>query len=516
MEGSMREIDAVLVSRAAIGNKEAFVDIVERYRKAIIGTAYGYLNDPNDVEDAVQNTVINAYMHLAGLREPDKFGAWIVSITRRACLDIMRNKPVVIDREPVHCCQVSSDFEKRLQVREALARLGEDKRITVILAYVHGYSHAEISQLLDIPITTVRSRLRDAKSKLAGHLANIVDVTQQIKPEIVLERSRIMKLIDFGSEDVFWSETGETSYNGADANYLTLSGRTLVISSHIWSDLYTKAIGIDDPYTAGWTAASAALSKVAAAGGRPVSSYVNLGANPWYQKSDYITRLCDGIRDAAGQFQQEVPRFNLGYGSSREHIGIVVTQTGVSESPKPAGVQAGDAIIVTNTLGDSITAVEVIKHKLYHSEEEKLRLIKQHIEVKPRANEALAVWESGLATSVQLTYRGLTTDLRYFSRANGVGALINLDSLPVTDEVKKWAPQLNDLSNDHLFIAGSGNEDYELLITCRQKDANVLISSIESAGSKASVIGEVTGEPEVLLKYPDGTVAAEPNSWRHF
>ena len=98
-----------------------------------------------------------------------------------------------------------------------------------------------------------------------------------------------------------------------------------------------------------------------------------------------------------------VPRFNLGYGSSREHIGIIVTQTGVLESPKPSGLQAGDAIIVTNTLGDSITAIEVIKHKLYHSEEEKLRLIKQHIEVKPRVNEALAVWESGLATSVQLT-----------------------------------------------------------------------------------------------------------------
>ena len=512
MEGSMGETDAALVSRAANKDKEAFVDIVERYRKAIIGTAYGYLNDPNDVEDAVQNTVINAYTYLTGLREPDKFGAWIISITRRACLDIMRNKPVVIDREPVHCCQVSSDFEKRLQVREALARLGEDKRITVILAYVHGYSHAEISQLLDIPITTVRSRLRDAKSKLAGHLANIVDITQQIKPEIVLKRSRIMRLIDFGSEDVFWSETG----NGADANYLTLSGRTLVISSHIWSDLYTKGVGIDDPYTAGWIAASVALSKVAAAGGRPASSYVNLGANPWHQESDYITRLCDGIRAVAGQFQQEVPRFNLGYGSSREHISIVVTQTGVVESPKPSGLQAGDAIIVTNTLGDSITAVEVIKHKLYHSEEEKLRLIKQHIEVKPRVNEALAVWESGLATSVQLTYRGLTTDLQYFSRANGVGALINLASLPVTDEVKKWAPQLNDLSNDHLFIAGSGNEDYELLITCRQKDVNVLISIIESVGSKASVIGEVTGEPEVLLKYPYGTVAAESSSWRHF
>ena len=328
-----------------------------------------------------------------------------------------------------------------------------------------------------------------------------------------------MKLVDFGNEDVFWSETDETSFNGADANYLKLDGRTLVISSHMWSDCYTKGIGIDNPYTAGWSASAAAISKVAAAGGKPISSYICLGLNPWHQDNEYIARLCDGIRDVSKQFQQEIPRFNLGWGSSRENIGISITQIGlldnIESAPLPY-VQVGDAIIVTNTLGDSITAVEIIKHKLYESEEEKLRLIKLHIEVKPRVNEALAVWKSGLATSVQMTYRGLTTDLQYFSRANRVGARINLQSLPVSDEVKHWAPQLNDLSNDHLFIAGSGNEDYELLITCRQKDVNALISIIASSGSKASVVGEVIGEPEVLLKYPDGTVAAEPSSWRHF
>ncbi|MEN6520605.1 MAG: sigma-70 family RNA polymerase sigma factor [Armatimonadota bacterium] len=523
----MGETDAVLLSRAVCGDKGSFVDIIERYRKAIVGTAFSYFHDHNDVEDVVQDVVISAYTHLSSLRDPDKFGAWVVSITRRACLERIRRTPTLMSLEQVADDFVSFDtgvfLEERLQVQEALSTLGEDKQLTVVLAYVYGYSHIEIAQLLDIPLNTVRSRLRDAKMKLAGCLADIIEVTQRVEPEAVLERDKIMKIIKYKHEDIFWSSIrsdGVSSLtNGADARHVELGGNTFVIACHMWNDVFMREIGMGDPYTIGWFVEAAALSKVAAAGGRPVSSYVSLGLNPWDQESDTVSRLCAGMQEVAKQYQHDAPSFNLGWGTREQDIIIAVTQLGVVDTGRTAqlpGAQPGDLILVTNTLGDSIATVEILKHKLYRSDEEKRRLIKQNIEIIPRVNEALATWRSGLATSVQLAYRGLSTDLQYLSRASGVGARISMQSLPVTDEVKQWAPLLDDLSNDPLFTAGTGNEDYELLITCAKQHVDALIEIVNGEGSSVTVVGEIISEPGVCVEYPDGTVLPEPKWWRHF
>lgn len=179
---------ADLVTKTLDGDRDAFTELVERYRDAACAVAYTYFGSFDDVQDVVQEVFVHSYIHLGQLKDPSKFGPWLRRTTANVCLSRLRKrKREAVSLEEVDG-HVSSPADSegaavRIIVRNALSSLSENMRLTVTLSYINGYSHSEVAHLLDVPLETVRSRLKHAKRKLREEMIEMVeDVLHKDKP----------------------------------------------------------------------------------------------------------------------------------------------------------------------------------------------------------------------------------------------------------------------------------------------------------------------------------------------
>jgi RNA polymerase sigma-70 factor (ECF subfamily) len=174
--------DAEIVARVRGGDTEAYTLLVDRYRSAVYGLAYHSLRSVEDARDVAQEALVQAYRSLEQLREPARFGAWLGQITRNECRAWeRRQRPRGASGEPETADDGVDQLVTRVAVEEALGRLSEASRLTLTLFYLDAYSMREIAEFLEVPVTTIKSRLRDARARLRKALGEIVEET--IKPE---------------------------------------------------------------------------------------------------------------------------------------------------------------------------------------------------------------------------------------------------------------------------------------------------------------------------------------------
>ena len=179
--------DADLVAAARGGDGAALGLLLERHRPRLFATAVRLLGYRPDAEDAVQETCLAAMRHIGSVRDPESVGAWLQAVVRRACMQHERRRngelltdslPDLLDDRPG-----PEDRIDRLELRDwiwgALQRLPEPLRVSAMLRYFGSYdSYDEVATILGVPIGTVRSRLSEAKIKLADALlasAGLID-----------------------------------------------------------------------------------------------------------------------------------------------------------------------------------------------------------------------------------------------------------------------------------------------------------------------------------------------------
>jgi RNA polymerase sigma factor (sigma-70 family) len=183
--------DKELVEKCRAGNQQAFVELVDRYRDAVSGVTYHYLGNFEDAQDAAQEAFVSAYLHLTQLREPDKFGPWLRRIAATVCAGMLRRqgeRTLPLEEDTMASRESAEDaYERaaaRIVVQKALARLSEKTRLTVTLFHINGYSQAEIADFLEVPVSTVKSRLQRAKQQLREEMLTMVkDVLNEGKPD---------------------------------------------------------------------------------------------------------------------------------------------------------------------------------------------------------------------------------------------------------------------------------------------------------------------------------------------
>src|SRR5207245_10020683 len=123
---------------------------------------------------------IQADLHLGQLREPERFGAWLRQVTVNECRMWQRRQRPVEPLEPlaVEARRVHEDaVHTRLAVQQALECLSEANRLTVILFYFQSHSLQEIAEFLEVPLTTVKSRLRNARAQLRKEWIRMTEET---------------------------------------------------------------------------------------------------------------------------------------------------------------------------------------------------------------------------------------------------------------------------------------------------------------------------------------------------
>ena len=175
--------DGELVERVRSGDREAFGDLVGRYRDMVYGLGYHLTHDFEAARDLAQEAFVQAYLKLGQLRDPAKFSGWLRQIATNVHRTHQRRREVATvtldEAGAVPDARQPSEIE--VVVRDALARLREPERLALTLHYVNGYSHAEIAGFLGVRPETVKTRLARARQHLRTEVMAMVEETFRAK-----------------------------------------------------------------------------------------------------------------------------------------------------------------------------------------------------------------------------------------------------------------------------------------------------------------------------------------------
>lgn len=188
--------DRDLVHAAWAGDAVALGALLERHRAPLYASALSILRDRGRAQDAVQDAFLIALGRLSDLREPAAAGAWLRAIVRSRCLMSLRasreqpaDVPVVDPGDGLDPERALERLALRDWVWAALDRLPADLRATVMLRFFTGRAfYAEIAAVLGIPVGTVRSRLNQAKRRLADALLDAASATHDDHAALVRRR----------------------------------------------------------------------------------------------------------------------------------------------------------------------------------------------------------------------------------------------------------------------------------------------------------------------------------------
>ena len=161
-----------LVEQAGRGDHDAFAVLASASATRLDAAARLILRDPELARDAVQNTLMRAWRDLPGLRDPDRWDAWLHRLLVNSCLDEARRRrrrPIEVEIQPIDepaLVDSAGALADRDLVERALSRLDPEHRALVVLHYYLGYPLPEAATTLGITLPAAKSRLHRAMQGL--------------------------------------------------------------------------------------------------------------------------------------------------------------------------------------------------------------------------------------------------------------------------------------------------------------------------------------------------------------
>lgn len=170
--------DESLLAGYASGEPSASAAFVRRFQARVFGMAMTVVGNNAVAEEVAQEAFIRAYKH-AGNFDPRRarVATWLLSITRNLAIDALRMRrtdpmdPAIIVSLPLAAQEASPEERGALaletaRLRTALARLPQEQKRAVVLASIYGRTAREISEMDDVPLGTVKTRIRTAMMTL--------------------------------------------------------------------------------------------------------------------------------------------------------------------------------------------------------------------------------------------------------------------------------------------------------------------------------------------------------------
>jgi RNA polymerase sigma-70 factor (ECF subfamily) len=188
--------DAELVHAARAGDAGALGGLLERHRAPLYASALSILGERAEAQDAVQDAYLVALQRLDDLRDPAAAAGWLHAIVRNASLMRLRRPVRELAIDPPEDPRAASDAEEAIErlavsdwVWTALERLPQDQRVTIMLRYFGRHaSYEEIAATLGVPVGTIRSRLNQAKARLADDLLRTASTAHLDHDKLIAER----------------------------------------------------------------------------------------------------------------------------------------------------------------------------------------------------------------------------------------------------------------------------------------------------------------------------------------
>ncbi len=184
------------------GDSRSYDELYREYVEKIGGIARSYLG-VDDVEDVIQEVFIKVYKNIKKFRGESSLSTWIYRITVNVCKDMLgkkhRRKEILTSfgeedddekntiREPADEVQPSNELMRMLSAEEiskAIDSLSKEDKLLINLREIEGMSYEQISEIMDKPVGTVKSRLHYARERLKGILEESLGIKGEINDEV--------------------------------------------------------------------------------------------------------------------------------------------------------------------------------------------------------------------------------------------------------------------------------------------------------------------------------------------
>jgi len=183
-------------------DSRSYDELYREYVEKIGGIARSYLG-VDDVEDVIQEVFIKVYKNIKKFRGESSLSTWIYRITVNVCKDMLgkkhRRKEILTSfgeedddqknaiKEPVEELQPSDELMKTLSAEEiskAIDSLSKEDKLLINLREIEGMSYEQISEIMDKPVGTVKSRLHYARERLKGILEESLGIEGEVNDEV--------------------------------------------------------------------------------------------------------------------------------------------------------------------------------------------------------------------------------------------------------------------------------------------------------------------------------------------
>lgn len=171
----MHVSDDALVQQFLDGDESSFRELIDRYGRRLFLVALNIFGNPDEAEDAVQETFVKVFKSLKRYEPRDQFSHWLHRILKNECLKCLKDRKRYVDWEKVDFSIQSSDMnpeknilegENQRIIRQAIEKLKPEYQTIISLRYFSEMSYNEISQIMGISHTTVETWLFRARKRL--------------------------------------------------------------------------------------------------------------------------------------------------------------------------------------------------------------------------------------------------------------------------------------------------------------------------------------------------------------
>ena len=156
----------ILVKRAMQKDAESFIRLMEENKQAMLKIAYGFFSNEEDVADVMQQTILDAFEHIKELKKVAYFKTWLIRILINNCNQLYNNKKRMVSEEELINQKYFDIYPEDNAFFYLLSLLHKEDRTIFQLYFGEQYTTKEISELLGIKESTIRSRIHRGKEQL--------------------------------------------------------------------------------------------------------------------------------------------------------------------------------------------------------------------------------------------------------------------------------------------------------------------------------------------------------------
>ena len=180
--------DEELISRFQNGDERAYVELVNRYKDRLLNFVFQFLGDIEQAEDVVQDTMLRLYEKKHYYKEIAKFSTWIYTIARNLANTELRKRKrtkttylsQLSKERQFEIPAIQDDVDQSLQnefindrIQSAISNLPEHFKVVIILRDIQELSYEDISNIVEVPLGTIKSRINRARIQLQAELLDL-------------------------------------------------------------------------------------------------------------------------------------------------------------------------------------------------------------------------------------------------------------------------------------------------------------------------------------------------------